>query len=210
MIEAILKGFAVSLLLIFTVGPVIFTIIKQSINNGRAGGLSFVAGVWLSDLVLVILSNVFTEVLTHLLDFKKTIGLTGSFILIGLGIYYLLFKKTHLKEDENKIVITAGTHARLVASGFFINSLNPLLMFFWLTTATALAATHTINQRIIIFSTCLILNGASDILKVVLAEKLRTKLNNKNVSLINKILGLILIIFGVILIVGVFYSNAKH
>ncbi len=207
MTEALLKGFAVSLLLIFTVGPVIFTIIKQSINNGRSGGLSFVAGVWLSDLLLVILSNVFTEWVSQLLDFKKAIGLTGSFFLIAMGVYYLFFKKIHIKEDENKIVITARTHAKLVVSGFFINTLNPALMFFWLTTATALAPTHTINQRIIIFSTCLILNGASDILKVVLAGKLRTKLNEKNISLINKISGLILLVFGVVLIAGVFYSS---
>lgn len=210
MIEALLKGFAVSLLLIFTVGPVIFTIIKQSINNGRVGGLSFVAGVWLSDLLLVIVSNVFTEWVSQLMDFKIAIGLTGSFFLIAMGIYYLFFKKIHIKEDENKIVITVRTHAKLVVSGFFINTLNPALMFFWLTTATALAATHSINQRIIIFSTCLILNGASDILKVVLAGKLRTKLNEKNISLINKISGLILLVFGAVLIVGVFYSNLKH
>jgi threonine/homoserine/homoserine lactone efflux protein len=210
MIEALLKGFAVSLLLIFTVGPVIFTIIKQSINNGRVGGLSFVAGVWLSDLLLAIVSNVFTEWVSQLMDFKIAIGLTGSFFLIAMGIYYLFFKKIHIKEDENKIVITARTHAKLVVSGFFINTLNPALMFFWLTTATALAATHTINQRIVIFATCLILNGASDILKVVLAGKLRTKLNEKNISLINKISGLILLVFGAVLIVGVFYSNLKH
>lgn len=210
MIEALLKGFAVSLLLIFSVGPVIFTIVKQSINNGRGGGLSFVGGVWLSDLVLAVLSNVFTEWLSQLLNFKKEIGLTGSFFLIAMGVYYIFFKKIHIKEDENKIVITARTHAKLVVSGFFINTLNPALMFFWLTTATALAATHTINQRIIIFTTCLILNGASDVLKVVLAGKLRTKLNEKNISLINKISGLTLVIFGVILIVGVFYSGIKH
>ena len=210
MIEALLKGFAVSLLLIFSVGPVIFTIVKQSVNNGRGGGLSFVSGVWLSDLVLAILSNVFTEWLSQLLNFKKEIGLTGSFFLIAMGVYYIFFKKIHIKEDENKIVITARTHAKLVVSGFFINTLNPALMFFWLTTATALAATHTINQRIIIFTTGLILNGASDVLKVVLAGKLRTKLNEKNISLVNKISGLTLLIFGVVLIVGVFYSGIKY
>lgn len=210
MIEALLKGFAVSLLLIFSVGPVIFTIVKQSVNNGRGGGLSFVSGVWLSDLILAILSNVFTEWLSQLLNFKKEIGLTGSFFLIAMGVYYIFFKKIHIKEDENKIVITVRTHAKLVVAGFFINTLNPALMFFWLTTATALAATHTINQRIIIFTTCLVLNGASDVLKVVLAGKLRTKLNEKNISLINKISGLTLLIFGVVLIVGVFYSGIKH
>ena len=103
MIEALLKGFAVSLLLIFTVGPVIFTIIKQSINNGRVGGLSFVAGVWLSDLLLVIVSNVFTEWVSQLMDFKIAIGLTGSFFLIAMGIYYLFFKKYILRKMKTRL-----------------------------------------------------------------------------------------------------------
>lgn len=210
MIEALFKGFAVSLLLIFSVGPVIFTIIKQSITNGRAGGFSFVAGVWLSDLLWVVLSNLFSELVSQLMDFKKEIAFTGSFFLIGLGIFYLFFKKIHIKEDENKIVITAGTHAKLVLQGFLINTLNPALMFFWLTTATALAATHSIQQRIVIFSTCLLINSASDIAKVLLANRLRTKLTEKNISLINKISGLILLIFAIVLIAGVLFTSSKH
>ena len=210
MIEALLKGIAVSLLLIFSVGPVIFTIIKQSITNGKAGGFSFVAGVWLSDLLWVILSNLFTEVVSQLMDFKREIGITGSIFLIALGIFYLFFKKIHIKEDENKIIITAGTHAKLVFSGFLINSLNPSLILFWLTTATAIAATHTVKQRIIIFTTCLLINSASDILKVVLAGRLRSKLTEKNISLVNKISGAILLIFGIVLILGVLYATTKR
>ena len=210
MIDALLKGFAISLLLIFAVGPVVFTIIKQSINNGRAGGFSFVAGVWLSDLLWVVLSNVFSEVVNHLMNFKKPIAIIGSLFLMALGVFYLFFKKIHIKEDENKIVITAGTHAKLVLQGFLINTLNPALMLFWFTTATALAVTHTDDQRIVIFATCLIINSASDIAKVVLAGKLRSKLNEKNISLINKISGLILLIFGIVLIAGVLYSTTKH
>ncbi len=34
-IEAIIKGLAMGLLLVISVGPVIFTVIKQSINNGK-------------------------------------------------------------------------------------------------------------------------------------------------------------------------------
>ena len=210
MVEALVKGFAISLLLIFSVGPVIFTILKQSINNGRAGGFSFVAGVWLSDILWVVLSNAFSEVVNQLMDFKKPIAIVGSTFLMALGIFYLFFKKIHFKEDSNKIVITAGTHARLVLQGFLINTLNPGLMFFWLTTATALAASHTVQQRIVIFSTCLIINSASDIAKVLLANRLKNKLTEKNISLINKISGLILLIFGVVLIAGVLFSTAKH
>ena len=79
MIDALIKGFALALLLIFSVGPLVFTVIKQSVINGRDGGLSFIAGVFLSDLLMVILSNAFSELVKNLLDFKKTIGVSGSF-----------------------------------------------------------------------------------------------------------------------------------
>lgn len=209
MLDALLKGLAISLLLVFSVGPVVFTIIKQSINNGRVGGFSFVAGVWLSDLFWVILSNVFSELVTAMLHFKKEIAFSGSILLMVMGIYYLFFKKIHLKEEEALIKITKGTHAKLVLSGFLLNSVNPAVMAFWLTTATAIAVTNTVQERIVIFSTVLIINTSVDILKVLLAGKIRKTLNEKNISLINKISGLILLVFGVLLIAGLFYTSSK-
>lgn len=210
MLDALLKGFAISLLLIFSVGPVIFTIIKQSVVNGKAGGFSFVGGVWLSDLLWVILSNAFSELVGQLLHFKKSIGFTGSIFLIGMGLFYLFFKKMKLRsEEEAAIKITTGTHAKLFASGFLINTLNPAVIAFWLTTATTIAISNSINERIIIFVTCLALNMGADILKVTMAGKLRNKLTDKNIALINKLSGLLLVVFGVVLLVGVIYSAVK-
>ena len=211
MIGALLKGLALSILLIFSVGPVVFTIIKQSINNGRAGGFSYVGGVLLSDVVLVILSNVFSELVTSLLDYKKEIGLVGSIFLIGLGLYYLFFKKVKMRsEHEMEIRLSIGKFAKLFLSGFLINTLNPAVIAFWLTTATTIAVSHTVEERYIIFSTCLVVNTGADLMKVILAGKLRNKLTEKNISLINKASGLILAVFGVVLFMGVIYTVAKH
>jgi threonine/homoserine/homoserine lactone efflux protein len=60
----------------------------------------------------------------------------------------------------------------------------------------AFSVKYDIQQRIIIFATCILINIGADILKVVLAEKLRTKLTIHNISLINKIAGTILMVFG--------------
>ncbi|MFT3682394.1 MAG: LysE family translocator [Ferruginibacter sp.] len=209
MVDALLKGIAISLLLIISVGPVVFAIFKQSINNGLVGGFSFVAGVWLSDVVWVILSNLFSEIIIK--QYQREIGFAGSIILLAMGIYYLFFKKVHLKEDEDKIVITTKDHTKLVLAGFFINSLNPGVMFFWLGTATAIAAKHTVNQRIVIFTTCILINTTVDVLKVMLAGKIRKKINERVIRLINKVSGLILLGFGIALLIGVFYNTTlKH
>jgi len=205
--EAVLKGLAISLLLVFSVGPIVFTIIKQSIVNGRMGGFSFVAGIWLSDLLIVILSNVFSEAVTSLLHFKKAIGLTGSLFLLGMGIFYLFFKKLKLRgAEESAVRISGGTHARLVIAGFFINILNPAVIAFWLTTATTLAIGNSVRDRIVIFSTCILVNFGADVGKVLLAGKLSKKLTHRNIELINKISGLLLLIFGIALFFGVLYS----
>jgi threonine/homoserine/homoserine lactone efflux protein len=209
MIDAVIKGFAISLLLIFSVGPVIFTIIKQSIVNGKAGGFSFVAGVWLSDVFWVLISNAFSQIVNNLLHFKNEIGLAGSIFLMGLGIFYLFFKKVEMQVAEEGIKINTSKHLKLVGAGFLINTLNPAVMAFWLTTATAIAATNNLKQRIVIFTTCLIINSSVDILKVILAGKIRNSLTLKNIKLINYLSGLILVGFGIALIIGLYYSDAK-
>ena len=205
-LEAIFKGVAMGILLALSVGPVIFTIIKQSINNGRSGGFSFVVGVWISDFLLVVLSNVFSELVTQLMDFKVAIGMAGSAFLIGMGLYYLIFKKVHLHpEDVAMPPLKSSDHARIALQGFLLNTLNPAVMAFWLTAATAIAVTHSVRDRIIIFATAMLLNMTADIVKVTLAGKLRKKLTLKNIRLVNKFSGLILLIFGTVLLIGVLF-----
>lgn len=203
MIEAIAKGFAISLLLVFSVGPIVFTVIKQSIINGREGGYSFIAGIWLSDLLIVVLSNVFSTFVTELLNFKKPLGIAGSIFLIGMGIFYLFFKKVTLRSEDEALNVSAGTHAKLAAAGFLMNILNPAVFAFWLTMATTLTVSHTVKERIVIFCTCILINLGADILKVVLAGKLSNKLTHRNLVLINRISGSLLLAFGVVLLIGI-------
>jgi threonine/homoserine/homoserine lactone efflux protein len=212
MIEAVLKGLALGLVLALSVGPIIFTIVKQSLNNGHRGGFSFVAGVWLSDIILVVLSNVFTEFVTTMLEYKKMIAYGGSAFLITMGIYFFFFKKV-------KLNATGGIHhadsfsvhdmLRTVGSGFLINSLNPGVLIFWLGNATVLSITHTLQQRIVIFAVCLLINMAADVGKVLMAGKLRKRLTVHNLSIINRISGAILIGFGLALVWGVIFLGNR-
>jgi threonine/homoserine/homoserine lactone efflux protein len=211
MTEAILKGLALGLILTLSVGPVIFTIIKQSLNNGKEGGLSFVAGVWLSDIILVVLSNMFSEWVSEVLQYKRTIGFTGSLFLIGMGLYFVFFKKVKLKTDAagNESRFRKRDFAKLCLSGFLINTLNPSVLFFWLINATAFAVTHNLKQRILIFTICLLFNIAADILKVFMAGKLRERLTLHNMAIINKVSGTILICFGFALFYGAYFLVSK-
>lgn len=205
MLDALWKGITLGLLLSIAVGPVIFSIIKQSINNGVKGGLAFIIGVSLSDITLAVISNFFTELFGEFLERKTEIGIIGSTFLISVGIYFLFFKKVKVNEEGKQIIRTRKRdYLKLIVAGYFMNILNPAIIIFWLTTSTAFIS-NTLNERIIIFSIALGLVLAGDIAKVVLAGKLRTRLTLKNIQLINRINGIILIGFGVVLIIGLLF-----
>jgi len=211
MIEVVLKGLALGFVLALSVGPIIFTIIKQSLNNGHKGGFSFVAGVWVSDILLVVLSNTLTVFVSALLEHTRVIAFGGSSFLIAMGIYFVFFKKVVLARDSdgNEARFRKRDMARVFASGFIINTLNPGVILFWLGNATILSVNHTLQERTIIFSVCLLINMAADVGKVMMAGKLRNKLTLKMLVIINKISGTILIGFGIVLLWGVIFYQ-KH
>jgi len=213
MTEAILKGLALGFALALSVGPIIFTIIKQSLNSGHKGGFSFVAGVWVSDIVLVVLSNTLTVFVSALSAHSKVIAFAGSSFLVGMGVYFIFFKKVALTgvSDGNEVRFRKRDMAKAFASGFIINTLNPGVILFWLGNATLLAANHSLQERIVIFSVCLLINMAADVGKVMMAGKLRSKLTLRTLIVINKISGSILIGFGIVLIcVEIFTHKVVH
>ena len=211
MLDAILQGLGLGLILALSVGPVIFTVIKQSINNGHRGGFSFVAGVWISDIFLVFVSNFFSQWVSDVLKFRELIGYFGAAFLGGMGIFYIFFKKVDLRAAATEEVKTFSTtdFTKIALSGFLINTLNPNVIFFWLINATAFSALHGLRDRIIIFSVCLIINMLADIAKVMLAGKIRNSLTPRHILLINRISGTILVIFAVVLIYGVLFLDNK-
>jgi threonine/homoserine/homoserine lactone efflux protein len=218
MIAAFLKGLVISLLLVFSVGPVIFTIIKQSINHGRIGGFTFITGVWLSDIIWVVLSNSFSEAIKTLLKFEIPIGIGGSCFLIGMGVYYTFFKKIaprRLQEPAKiagDIITPAGkktNYFAIFSSGFIINTLNPGVISFWVLMAASLASVYSLESRIIIFSTCLGMNMMADVGKVMGAGRLGKKLSDRNILLINRLSGVLYLGFGAVILTGIIYTLIK-
>jgi threonine/homoserine/homoserine lactone efflux protein len=210
MFEVLIKGLTFGLLLSITVGPVLFSIIKQSLNNGHRGGIAFVIGVSASDIALVLFSNIFTQLFTSLQTYKTQIGLAGCAFLVSMGIYFLFFKKVKVSAEGKQVFrFRKRDYAKIFLSGFFMNTLNPAVLIFWITTSTAII-THTVREKIIIFTTCLVWMLGTDILKVMLAGKIRNRLTPHNIHNLNRINGVILILFGIALIWGLLVYYGKH
>lgn len=209
MIQSLIQGVGLGLLLSMAVGPVLFTTIKQSLNNGHKGGLSFVIGISASDIALVLISNVFTQLFAALEQHKTEIGIIGCIFLVTMGIYFLFFKKVRVNEEGKQVLMSfrKRDYAKIFASGFIMNSFSPGAILFWITWSTAFVP-YSIQQRIIIFTTCLVVVLGLDIAKVMLAGKIRNRLTPHNIHILNRVNGLILVGFGLALIWGlVFYNN---
>ena len=216
MIAPLLKGLVLGIFLAISVGPVIFAILKQSINNGHKAGYVFVAGISISDISLVLVCNFFTSLFNSAINHRTFIAVAGSIFLVTMGIYTLFFKKVKTDQDNN-IVHTEfrmRDYITTFVSGFFINILNPGVFLFWFAwTAAILAdsqtAAHPFEYRAIVFGTCLSFVLATDIAKVALASRLRSKLTPSILRTINKISGIILIGFGVALCWGILAYGDK-
>jgi threonine/homoserine/homoserine lactone efflux protein len=218
MVDAFIKGLAISLLLIFSVGPVIFTVIKQSINHGRRGGFSFIIGVWISDLIWVVLSNGFSEAIKTLLDFKIPIGIAGCIFLIGMGIYFAFIKKIEPRQLQEPVILAGDVYTptgrktnyfAIMSSGFIINTLNPAVISFWVIMAASLASVYSLYDRVIIFATCLGVNVLADIGKVMGAGYIGKRLSDRVILIINRVSGVLYLIFGFVILAGIIYTLIK-
>ena len=208
MLDALIKGVTLGLLLSISVGPIIFSIIKQSLNNGHKGGMAFVLGVSVSDISLVLVSNVFTQIFSYIAEHKQFIGIAGSIFLVSVGLFFLFFKKVKVDDTGLQVMkFRKRDYAQMFLSGYFMNTLNPAVFIFWLTTSTSLI-TQTLEKRVVIFITCLVVVLTGDIFKVMMAQKIRKKLTPHNIHILNRINGIVLLGFGFVLLWGlIFYGN---
>ena len=210
MIAPLLKGLVLGIFLAISVGPVIFAILKQSINYGHKAGYIFVAGISVSDISLVLVCNFFTSLFNSAINHKTFIAVAGSIFLAVMGLYTLFFKKVKTDEDNNIVdkKFRKRDFAATFLSGFFINILNPGVFIFWFAWTAAILADsqttpHPLEYRAIVFITCLAFVLLTDIAKVALAARLRSKLTPGILNIINKISGVILIGFGIVLGLGI-------
>lgn len=197
----ILEGLTFGLLLAASLGPIFIALTQTSIEKGTIPGLTVGLGIWISDILIVVLLYKFVDSIKSTIEspsFNFWMGISGALVLFLFGAI-LLIKKPSLEYSNLKF--SRSDYAGFWLKGFLINTINPFTFVFWM----GVISTYVIGRKMgagdlwILLSTIIIVIILSDTAKVYLAHFLKKWLTPKHINMVANISGIILIIFGIFL-----------
>ena len=180
MFADVLLALPLGLLLAFTIGPVFFVLLETAITKGFRAAIAFNSGVVLADAVFILI-----------------VYFTTSSLL------------REIKENAHLQVTEKVNYIALFIKGFLLNFINIGVLGFWLGIIIVFGPKLDMNaSRIFVFFTSIILAYFGiDIIKILIAKKLKNRLTAFHIYKIKRAISIILLVFGVFLIFQAFFPN---
>ncbi|MDY0103900.1 MAG: LysE family transporter [Lentimicrobium sp.] len=201
------EGMILGMTLAVMLGPAMFTLIQTSIHRGMYRGILLAAGIFLSDLALVFLCfmgavQVFGNDRNYLM-----FGIIGGIILVVFGIVTFL-RKISVTEDNTLVEVKMPGPLTYIFKGFFLNFANPFVWIFWVSVMVTVTTSHSADQKatIAFFVGALFTIFFTDIIKVIVASRLKRYLQPKVLIKVNHAVGILLVVFGIYLVVRTFIN----
>lgn len=195
----------------FMMGPVFFMLVETSIVKGIRAALAFDLGVWLSDIIYIGIVYFFlSEVTAAIAENRNILTIIGGFVLIAFGVITALKKQqAKLNTDFISLVHQPRDYGVLLLKGFFLNFLNPMVLFYWFAILTIDSESVAAGgwQALTFITVILLTFFGVDVLKIVGAKKLRVFITPNVLKRLNLILGGILMVFGIVLIIRGFVTK---
>ncbi|MET1056948.1 MAG: LysE family transporter [Pedobacter sp.] len=194
MIEAILQGIGAGILFSFLTGPVFFSMIKTSIEKGFKAGFSLAIGVILSDIIFITFTIFSSQFVNYNPSYNKYVGIVGGLFLLGVGLYYLI-SKVKINYDLSEILKV--NRSGYILKGFLMCLLSPTTLMFWVGVGGFVSAQlhYAIDEKIAFFVVAMATQLFVDSIKTYYAAKLRYRIKEKNIKVLNRVAGAVIIIF---------------
>ncbi|HAH60062.1 MAG: LysE family transporter [Lentimicrobiaceae bacterium] len=201
------EGMILGLTLAIMLGPAMFSLIQTSIHRGLYRGILLAAGIFLSDFALVLLCylgalQVFGTERNYIM-----FGIIGGIILVIFGIVTFM-RKVHIAEGNTLMTVKMPGPLTYIFKGFFLNFANPFVWLFWISVMVTVSSRSGGSPRDTeaFFAGALATIFITDILKVLIASRLKRYLKPKVLIFINHAVGIMLVIFGIYLVVRTFIN----
>lgn|SRR5690606_25780647 len=208
--DVILTGLSLGVFLSFMIGPVFFILIETSLTKGIKAALTFDIGVVLADICFILIAYFSSFQLINQIKDEPALFLFGGAIMVTYGLISFIklqkLKKAEIHIESNQY---KNNYFTLFAKGFLLNFINVGVLGFWLGILITIGPQLDMDpQRLIKFFIFVIAAYLiTDIIKIILAKQLKSKLTPPNILKIKKISYIALIIFGLIIMSKSFFKE---
>lgn len=208
--DLFLTGILLGFFLSFMIGPVFFILIETSITKGFKAALTFDIGVIIADICFILIAYFSSFQLINRIKDDPALFIFGGMIMITYGVITFI-KLQKLRKAEIHIEANSykNNYFSLFAKGFLLNFINVGVLGFWLTLIITIGPQLEMDHHkmITFFAYVILAYLVTDILKILLAKQLQSKLTPKNILKVKKISCILLIIFGAIIMSKAFIKN---
>ncbi len=200
MLHPLFEGMFLGLTIAIVIGPALFALMQTSIKHGVKTGIFLAVGIFLSDLTLVVgsyfgASQFISNPKAHLV-----LGIGGGAVLIFFGLMTLIRRvpKTEQVGAFEEIRVKHPGSFPYLIKGYLLNIANPSLWIFWITSVLAISASYggEKDKVALFFAGTLFMVLGTDILKAVLANKIKGASNPIVKIWVNRIVGVLFMIIG--------------
>lgn len=199
------------------IGPVFFVLLETSIRKGIRAGLAFNVGVFLSDVIYILIAYLFFAQVSDLAEGESrgVAKVIGGILFIAYGMVSFFKKPQNMQISGNNTreVADWNEYAKLSLKGFLLNFANPLVIFYWFSVLTLgdtkiSESNPDSNVGMLLFIIIILITFFSvDTLKIIGAKQLRPLVTTRLLRALNQLIGIVFVVFGIILIIqGVYYK----
>ncbi len=199
--QDILNAIPLGIALAFMIGPVFFVLLETSVIKGFRAAVVFDLGVILADVVFVTFAYYGSRTLLSKIKDDPRLFVLGGGILFIYGLFTFYKRRKPIITDEDLVVVEKNNYIGLVLKGFFLNFINVGVLAFWLGMVVVVSPNLEMNNGRIFnyFSAIIIAYFLTDLLKILLAKQLKSKLTPVVIGKIKRGMGIALMIFGLVL-----------
>lgn len=207
MVEDIQAAAPLGFFLAFMLGPAFFVLIETSIEKGFRAATFFDLGVIFSDIIFILIAYFSSYQLLENINNQPGIYVFGGTLLSLYGASNFI-KKTTAQTTTIKEKNQAN-YTGLFVKGFLLNIINIGVLVFWLGLVIVVTPNLGGNYKriIVFFSTLIVSYFLTDLIKILLAKRMKAYLKKDNIIKAKKALGILIFVFGLFLIIKGFLPN---
>lgn len=214
MLHDILLAIPLGFLLCFMIGPVFFVLLETAATKGLRAALVFDLGVVTADFVFIAVAYFSSYRLINNLQDEPALFIFGGLIMVTYGLisFIKLRRNSKVAIETETVEILKKDYLALYGKGFLLNFINVGVLGFWLLIFITFGpALELKTSRLIVFFSSVIASYLLiDLVKMLAAKRLKSKMTPKNITLIKQVTSVLLIIFGIsIMLQGWFPSDQK-